>query len=140
MIGLPLPLIAIMILWINLVTDGRPALALSVDPIDPHVMERKPMNPNDSAISPSMIKMMALVSLIMMAGTLSLFSWYLDHYDLVYAQTVAFSTLMLFQMFNVINCRSERHSIFAIGLLSNPKLLFAITISVAMHLAVIYSP
>jgi len=140
MIGLPLPLIAIMILWINLVTDGLPALALSVDPEDPDIMERKPRDKNERIISNAIIARMVIVGVVMMIGTLGIFKLYNPETNLAYAQTIAFSTLMFYQMFNVLNCRSEFNSLFKIGVFSNMKLWGAILISVIMQIIVIHTP
>jgi len=140
MLGFPLPLIAIMILWINLVTDGLPALALSVDPSDPNIMERKPRNPKEKIISNPIIVRMFIVGITMMIGTLVVFKIYNPEQNLVYAQTMAFSTLMLYQMFNVLNCRSESNSLFKIGIFTNMKLWGAILISILMQILVIHSP
>ncbi len=140
MLGFPLPLIAIMILWINLVTDGLPALALSVDPSDPNIMERKPRNPKEKIISNPIIIRMLIVGFIMMIGTLTIFKLYNPEINLAYAQTIAFCTLMLYQMFNVLNCRSEFKSLFKIGVFTNIKLWGAILLSVLMQLLVIYTP
>tara|TARA_Y100000310_G_scaffold94955_1_gene92797 strand:- start:32540 stop:35167 length:2628 start_codon:yes stop_codon:yes gene_type:complete len=140
MIGLPLPLIAIMILWINLVTDGLPALALSVDPSDPNIMEQKPRNPKEKIISNPIIVRMIIVGITMMIGTLAIFKIYNPEANLMYAQTIAFSTLMFYQMFNVLNCRSEFNSLFKIGVFSNMKLWGAILISVLLQILVIHTP
>jgi P-type Ca2+ transporter type 2C len=140
MIGLPLPLVAIMILWINLVTDGLPALALSVDPEEPNIMERKPRKNKDRIISNPIIVRMLIVGFTMMAGTLAVFKIYGPESNLAYAQTMAFSTLMFFQMFNVLNCRSEFSSLFRVGLFSNMKLWGAILVSVIMQVLVIHTP
>jgi P-type Ca2+ transporter type 2C len=141
MIGLPLPLIAIMILWINLVTDGLPALALSVEPIDAHIMQRGPGKPGESILSKSLVTTMILVGVSMTVVTLGLFSWYLQNgYELQYAQTVAFTVLTLSQLFNVLNCRSAGKSIFKVGLFSNVNLIYAVLLSFSIHLSVIYTP
>ncbi|MDP6547607.1 MAG: calcium-transporting P-type ATPase, PMR1-type [Candidatus Woesearchaeota archaeon] len=140
MIGLPLPLIAIMILWINLATDGLPALALSVDPSDPNIMDRKPRNPKEHIISNPIIVRMVIVGVVMMIGTLAVFKLYNPESNLMYAQTMAFSTLMFYQMFNVLNCRSEFNSLFKIGVFTNMKLWGAIIISVLMQILVIHTP
>ncbi len=140
LIGMPLPLIAIHILWINLATDGLPALALSVDPTEPGIMERKPRKKDSKIFSKNIVLRMMAVGIIMCVGTLALFKLYDPINNLVYAQTMAFSTLMMFQMFNVLNCRSERNSIFRIGVFSNRHLIGAITISILLQLAVIYTP
>lgn len=140
LIGMPLPLIAIYILWINLVTDGLPALALSVDPIEPGIMERKPRKKDSQIFSKNIILRMTAVGIIMCIGTLALFKLYDPVNNLVYAQTIAFSTLMMFQMFNVLNCRSERNSLFKIGIFSNKYLIGAIAISILLQVMVIHTP
>jgi Ca2+-transporting ATPase len=114
-----LPLLAAQILWINLVTDGPPALALGVDPADDGLMDQPPRPPGDRVISARMWSGIVLVGAIMAAGTLfvldaSLPGGFVDGSgNLRYAQTMAFTTLMLFQMFNVFNARSDEQSAFA---------------------------
>jgi len=135
-----LPLVPLQILWINLVTDGLPALALSVDPSDPNIMGRKPRNPKEKIVSNTTITRMVIVGIVMMAGTLALFKLSNPKSNLIYAQTMAFSTLMFYQMFNVLNCRSEFNSLFKIGFFTNPKLLGTILISILMQVIVIYVP
>jgi len=140
LIGMPLPLIAIHILWINLATDGLPALALSVDPAEPGIMERKPRKKDSKIFSKNIVLRMMAVGIIMCIGTLALFKFYDPINNLVYAQTIAFSTLMMFQMFNVLNCRSEKNSLFKIGVFSNRYLIGAIIISILLQVMVIYTP
>ena len=137
LIGMPLPLIAIHLLWINLATDGLPALALSVDPAEPGIMERNPRKKESQIFSKNIILRMISVGIIMCAGTLALFKLYDPINNLIYAQTMAFSTLMMFQMFNVLNCRSERNSLFKIGVFSNRYLIGAIAISILLQIMVI---
>ena len=139
-IGLPLPITALQILWINLVTDGLPALALGVDPKDPDIMNKPPRSPKENIINKSRGIRIVLVGLIMMLGTLTLFRIYNPEINLVYAQTVSFSVLMMFQMFNVLNCRSEEHSLLRIGIFSNMKLLGAVGISIFLQILVVYLP
>ena len=136
MVGLPLPLIAIQILWINLLTDGFPALALSVDPVEKGVMERKPRKKSEKIIPRSTAVRMLFVGVIMMAGTLFVFDKFLP--DVPYARTMAFSTLMVFQMFHVLNVR-VKHSAFK-RLFNNKWLLFAILSSILLKIVVIYTP
>jgi len=140
LIGMPLPLIAIHILWINLATDGLPALALSVDPAEPGIMERKPRKKDSKIFSKNVVLRMMAVGIIMCVGTLALFKLYDPVNNLVYAQTMAFSTIMMFQMFNVLNCRSEKNSLFKIGIFSNKYLIGAIVISILLQVIVIYTP
>jgi len=140
MIGLPLPLIAIMILWNNLVTDGLPALALSVDPADPNIMERKPRDKHERIISNPIIVRLLIVGFTIMISTLTIFYFYSVEKYLAYAQTVALCTLMISQMFNVLNCRSEFNSLFKIGIFTNMKLWGAILISVIMQIIAVQTP
>ncbi|MCH7759546.1 cation transporting ATPase C-terminal domain-containing protein, partial [Patescibacteria group bacterium] len=134
MLGLPLPLIAIMLLWNNLVTDGLPALALSVDPPDPDIMERKPRKSHERIISNPIIVRLLIVGFTIMISTLTIFYFYSVETYLAYAQTVALCTLMISQMFNVLNCRSEFNSLFKIGVFTNMKLWCAILVSVILQI------
>lgn len=136
----PLPIVALQILWINLVTDGLPALALGVEPAEPGIMAKPPRNPKEPVIRRQDAARMILVGLIMALGTLWVFRTYNPDVNLEYAQTMAFSVLMMFQMFNVLNCRSDKYSLFKIGILSNIKLIGAITASIALQFAVVYIP
>jgi len=139
-IGLPLPVVAIQILWINLVTDGLPALALSVDPNDPKIMARKPRNPKEGIITNFMTLRMVITGTIMMLSTLIIFKFYRPESNLVYAQTMAFTVLVMLQMFNVMNTRSEKTSLFEMGIFSNKYLVLAIISSILFQFAIIYTP
>jgi P-type Ca2+ transporter type 2C len=140
-----LPLLATQILWINLVTDGPPALALGVDPADDGLMERPPRPVGEGVITPAMWRGIILVGVIMAAGTLFVFDASLPggfvhgSGDLRYAQTMAFTTLMLFQIFNVFNARSDDRSAFA-HLFTNRWLWAAVAGSVALQVMVVYVP
>ena len=142
---LVLPLLATQILWINLVTDGAPALALGVDPADPGIMSKSPRLEGEGVITRQMWFGIFFVGIVMAAGTLfvldaSLPGGFVEGSgDLRYAQTMAFTTLMLFQMFNVFNARSDERSAFR-GLFSNRWLWLAIILSVALQAAVVYVP
>lgn len=140
LIGLPLPLIALQILWINLVTDGAPALALSVDPAEPGTMQRPPRKVEENIVNKRRGVLIFIIGIIMTLGTLGLFGWYNPELNLVYAQTMAFTALMMFQMFNVINQRSEEQSIFKLGLFTNKWLIGAIILSVGLQVAVVHIP
>ena len=140
-----LPLLATQILWINLVTDGPPALALGVDPADDGLMERPPRPVGERVITPPMWRGIILVGVIMAAGTLFVLDASLPggfvhgSGDLPYAQTMAFTTLMLFQVFNVFNARSDDRSAFA-DLLTNRWLWAAVAGSVGLQVLVVYVP
>ena len=140
-----LPLLATQILWINLVTDGPPALALGVDPASEDLMHRPPRPVGEGVLTPQMWRGIAFVGVIMAAGTLfaldvSLPGGFVDGSgSLRYAQTMAFTTLMLFQIVNVVNARSDHISAF-VGLFTNPWLWTAVALSVALQVAVVYVP
>ncbi|MBI1969400.1 calcium-translocating P-type ATPase, SERCA-type, partial [Candidatus Woesearchaeota archaeon] len=140
LVGFPLPLLAIHLLWINLVTDGLPALALSIDPAEPGIMQRKPRKPGENIVNRHRAAYIHVIGAIMMLGTLAVFKWYNPTGNLMYAQTMAFLTLMLFQMFNVLNYRSIDKSLFKVGVFSNIYLIGAIATSVIMQALVIHTP
>jgi P-type Ca2+ transporter type 2C len=140
-----LPLLATQILWINLVTDGPPALALGVDPADDGLMDRPPRPVGERVITPTMWRGIVFVGVIMAAGTLfvldaSLPGGFVDgRGHLRYGQTMAFTTLMLFQIFNVFNARSDDRSAFS-HVFTNAWLWTAVSASVALQIAVVYVP
>jgi Ca2+-transporting ATPase len=151
-IGLPaegnavvLPLLATQILWINMVTDGAPALALGVDPADADVMTRPPRSPAEGVITGRMWIGIFFVGVVMATGTLLVLDAGVPggliegSGTLRYAQTMAFTTLTLFQIFNVLNARSDERSAFS-GLFRNRWLWGAIGLSIALQVAVIHVP
>jgi Ca2+-transporting ATPase len=143
--GLVLPLLATQILWINLVTDGPPALALGIEPADDGVMQQPPRAAGERVVTASMWRGILLVGVIMAAGTLLVLDAALPGGfisgagNLRHAQTMAFTTLMLFQIFNVINARSDERSAFA-GLFVNPWLWAAIGGSLVLQILVVHAP
>ncbi|MDF2440661.1 MAG: P-type Ca2+ transporter type, partial [Abditibacteriota bacterium] len=140
-----LPLLATQILWINLVTDGAPALALGVDRAEAGLMNRPPRPRSEGVLTRQMWVGIAFVGAIMATGTLLVLDASLPGGtiegtgDMRYAQTMAFTTLMLFQMFNVFNARSDEQSAFR-GLFQNRWLWGAVGLSLALHVAVITVP
>ena len=139
LIGWPLPLIAVQILWVNLVTDGMPAIALGMDPPEDGLMKRKPRPVKEGIFTPFMLKTIILVGIIISVGTLWIYNSELGLGE-EKARTMAFTALMMFQMVNVFNCRSVRQSIFKVGFLKNRKLLLAVAASLILQLLVIYLP
>jgi Ca2+-transporting ATPase len=143
--GVVLPLLATQLLWINLVTDGAPALALGIDPADPESMKRPPRSKHEGVITRRMWRGILFVGTVMAAGTLlvldaSLPGGFLPGSgDLRYAQTRAFTTLIFFQLFNVFNARSDETSAFR-GLFANRWLWAAVGVSLTLQVAVIYTP
>jgi P-type Ca2+ transporter type 2C len=136
-----LPLVALQILVVNLVTDGLPALALAVDPGDPDVMQRPPRKPNQSIFDKIMMGYLSGLGLWTMLATLGVFLWAIfSGKTEIEAQCLTFATLCVVELANCLNCRSERHSIFRIGLFTNLWLILAIVISFLITLAIIYLP
>jgi Ca2+-transporting ATPase len=140
-----LPLLATQILWINLVTDGPPALALGVDPPDEGLMHQPPRPVGERVITARMWRGIIFVGVIMATGTLMVLDASMPGGfiggvgDLPYGQTMAFTTLMLFQMFNVVNARSDEQSAF-VHLFTNGWLWAAIGGSVVLQVLVVYVP
>jgi Ca2+-transporting ATPase len=140
-----LPLLATQLLWINLATDGAPALALGVDPAGPRVMDRPPRPAGEPVITRRMWSGILFVAVIMAAGTLLVLDASLPggliegSGGMRYAQTMAFTTLMIFQVFNVFNARSDERSAFE-GFFRNGWLWAAIGLSLALQIAVVYVP
>ena len=132
--GLPLPLIAIQILWVNLVTDGLPAVALSVDPLSPNVMKRKPRDPKQGIITKNMLLNIISIGVLMTIASLLLFVKYLGNIEV--ARTVVFTTVVLLEMVRIYMVRSQ----YKIKFFSNRFLISAIALSVVLQLAVIYTP
>jgi Ca2+-transporting ATPase len=143
--GLIAPLLAVQILWINLLTDAAPALALGVEPSDPTRMEQPPRDPSSSVITPGMWAKMVLIGTIVAAGTLGVLDWALPGglipggESVDQARTLAFTTLVFFQLMNVFNVRSETESAFS-HMFTNRWIWAAIGVSVLLQLAVVYLP
>ena len=137
--GMPLPLVPLQILWINLVTDGPPALALGIEPAERGVMQRPPRPPGESVFAGGLGRHVIWVGLLMGALTLALGYWYWRSGSERW-QTIVFTTLALAQMAHVLAIRSDTHSLFRIGLLSNPLLAAAVASTILLQLALIYVP
>ena len=131
-VGFPLPLVAVQILWINLLTDGLPALSLAFEPRERNIMKVPPNKRKANIVDRPMAVNILYIGTIMALGTLYLYS--IAEADK--AMTYAFTTLVMFQLFNVFNCRSFKGSIFAGSL--NKLLLGAVSLSFALQLCVIY--
>jgi P-type Ca2+ transporter type 2C len=138
LLGLPLPLLPIQILWINLVTDGAPAIALGLEPADPDTMRRPPRPPDESILAGGLWQHAVWVGLLMAAVVIPLqtlaraadWPW----------QTMVFTTLALLQLGHALAVRSERRSLFRLGHRSNPWIGWAVAVSAAAQLATVYLP
>jgi Ca2+-transporting ATPase len=150
LLTIPLPLVAIHLLWVNLTTDGLPALALAVDPKDPDIMDRPPRDPKSSIFTKNVLVLMAIIGVTMATTLLALFIWKLDSAGnswrdsnnplLTEAQTMVLCTMVLFELLVALACRSEIHSIFKVGIFSNKWLIYANAISLGLLMAILYIP
>lgn len=139
LIGLPIPLLPIHILWINLVTDGLPGLAFTAEPAEPGIMSRPPRPPDESIFAHGMWQHIIWVGLFVGGISIASQAWALSQ-DMAYWQTVVFTVLTLSQLFHSMAVRSEMSSLLSIGVLSNKPMLGAIALTVVLQLAVIYVP
>jgi Ca2+-transporting ATPase len=141
--GMPAPLLAIHILWVNLVTDGLPALALGVEKIDGDLMDRPPRPPAEPVVTKRGGVLMVAQGLLMATCALITFWVVLDgneELNLARARTFAFVTLACSQLFHSFNCRNLSTSLFKIGPLGNLPLVAATTISFLVQVAVVHVP
>ncbi len=138
-LGLPLPLLAIHILWINLITDGLPGLALASEKAEPNIMKRPPRDPGENIFAGGLAWHILWVGLLMGLVTLGT-QWYAIRHENPHWQTMAFSVLCFSQLGHVMALRSNRRSIFKTGILSNKPMLYALVITVSLQVMVIYIP
>jgi Ca2+-transporting ATPase len=139
-IGWALPLVALQILWVNLTTDGLPALALGVEPPEPDLMRRSARDPKEAIFARPMVLALAGLSLIIFTGLTPIFYVYWQTEGIAKAQTMTFVTLILFELFFVFSCRSMRFTILQLGIFTNRWLVLAVLSSAMMMFAVIYIP
>jgi Ca2+-transporting ATPase len=138
-LGLPIPLLPIHILWINLVTDGLPGLALTAEPAEPGLMHRAPRPPEESVFAHGMWQHIVWVGLFIGSISIAAMAWAISR-EVAYWQTVVFTVLTVSQLFHSLAVRSENTSLFRIGLLTNLPMLGAIILTLLLQMAVIYMP
>jgi Ca2+-transporting ATPase len=140
--GLPVPLTPILLLVLNLVTDGLPALALGMEKGDPDNMKRPPRRPDEPVINRQMVWGIVIQTVAITAATLTAFitglRWFPD--NLTAAQTMAFATLSISELFRAYTSRSDRHSLWTIGVFSNKWMQGAVLVSLIIVLTIIYVP
>ena len=138
-LGLPIPLLPIHILWINLVTDGLPGLALAAEPAEKGVMQRPPRDPKESIFAHGLGAHIVWVGLLMGAASLFTQAWSIRTGH-AHWQTMVFTVLCLSQMGHVLAIRSEKESLFKQGVFSNKPLLWAFALTFGLQMATIYLP
>jgi Ca2+-transporting ATPase len=138
-LGMPLPLLPLQILWINLLTDGLPAVALAVEPPERNIMKRPPFHPRESIFSRGLGPHLIWVGLVMAAVSLVMgyFYWANGREDW---QTMVFTTLTFSQMAHVLAIRPGNDSLFTVGLFSNTPLLLSVISTFVLQFAVVYIP
>ncbi|NLV77390.1 MAG: calcium-transporting P-type ATPase, PMR1-type [Tissierellia bacterium] len=141
--NLPVPLIPIQLLWLNLVTDSFPALALGVEKGDPEIMEIPPRDPEESILDKGMVRAIIFQSSAIAIGSLLAYKWGLKTYgtqNLTIPRTITFATLITAELLRAYSSRSEKHTIFEIGVFSNRTLTYATIVSFILLIAVVYLP
>ncbi|SIN72935.1 cation-translocating P-type ATPase [Chitinophaga niabensis] len=139
LLGLPIPLLPVHILWVNLVTDGLPALALSTEIPEKNIMQRPPRRTDESIFAKGLGIHVLWVGVFIGLLTVGM-QWYAIHNDGNHWQTMVFTTLCFCQLYHVMAIRSETRSLFSMGLWSNRPLLLAVGVTVLLQLMVIYVP
>ena len=140
--GLPIPLRPVQLLWLNLVSDGAPALALGMEKGDPDIMERPPRAPTEPVINRDMAIGIGVLGLVDVAAVLGVFYLALQRYpeNLMAAQTIAFIVLCCSELIRAFTARSEYHSVFSIGVFSNRSMVWAVAVSFALVMVTVYVP
>jgi Ca2+-transporting ATPase len=140
LIGIPLPVVAVQILWINLVTDGVCTIPLGLEPKHSNVLVEPPRRQKAGIVYNGMLWRIVFIALLMSIGTIFIFRWEFPNVGLDKARTIAFCMLVAFQWFNALNARSDQQSLFKLGVFSNRLLLAAIGVAVLLQVMVIYTP
>ncbi|MEN8181663.1 MAG: HAD-IC family P-type ATPase [Myxococcota bacterium] len=139
-LGLRLPFLPTQILWLNVVTNGVEGVALAMEPGEADEFRRPPRSPTEGILTPRLLERMIVAGLVMAAGTLSIFliEGGANDQNLAYAQVAALTTMVVFQVFHVGNCRSNRRSAFALSPFSNRFLFFGVGASLLLHIGAMY--
>lgn len=139
--SVPLIFTPVQILWVNLVTDGLLDVTLAMEPKEEDVMDQPPRKPKEKIINKEIMRNTLYVGIFMMVGTLFVFMKEWNGGDIIRAQTLGFTTMAMFQVFNALNCRSRTKSVFKLGFFTNKYLFAAIAASVSLQvLATIFAP
>jgi Ca2+-transporting ATPase len=138
--ALPTPFSPVQILWVNLIMDGPPALALGVDPPEPDVMERRPRDPAEPILGTARLLRLLVIGATMAAGTLGVYVWARSAVEADVATTLAFTTFVLFQVVNAFNARSETATALRRHSLANRRLLAALAVVVVLQVLVVHVP
>ncbi len=138
--GMPTPFTAIQLLWINIIMDGPPAMTLGIEPARPGIMQDKPRRQAAQILTTQRLARLFMYGATMMVGTLFMFQHGLSTQDQTYALTLAFTTFVLFQFFNVFNARAEHGSVFNVNFFRNGKLWLALVGVLALQAMAVHWP
>jgi Ca2+-transporting ATPase len=140
LIGLPLPLLPLHLLWINIVTDGLPALALVMDPADEDVLSRPPRDPSEPMLGRAQWRYIVMMGLLQATTTLGVFTWALASRDVVEARSLAFAVLVFGELFRAFGARSATRIFWEVGAFTNVRLLGVVVASALVQVAIHYIP
>jgi len=140
LLGMPLPLLALHLLWINLVTDGLPALALVMDPPEPDLLDRPPRSPTEAMLGRTEWFRVMFRGLLQAVVALSVFAWALSRGDVTAARTLAFSTLVFGELFRAFSARSTTRLFWEVGVFTNLRLIGVVLVSASLQFAIHYFP
>jgi len=134
------PLLAVQIIWINLVTDTAAAVPLGLEPKVGDELKQLPRHPKVGLIFPGLLLRIVSMATVMGIGVFLIFSWAQPRMSLEEARTIAFCSMVAFQWFNAFNARSDESTVFRLGILRNRWLIMSILVAIILQLAVIYVP
>lgn len=138
-LGMPLPLLPLHILWVNLVTDGLPGLALTAEPAEPGIMKRGPRSPAETMFAGGVWQHVLWVGVLMSGLVLGIQAWSIEAGNPGW-QTMVFTSLTFTQLAHVVAIRSDRESLLTIGIASNRPLLITVVLTVLLQMALMYVP
>jgi Ca2+-transporting ATPase len=139
-LGMPLPLLPVHLLWLNLLTDAFPALALGVEQAEPGIMDQPPRSPAEPILDRGLVLGIVVQSAALTVSVLGVFSFALQHYEPIMARTLAFTTLVLAELFRAYTSRSERIPLFRLGVFSNRAMVLGTGFSLLLFLSTLYVP
>lgn len=139
-LGLPLPLLPLQLLWINLVTDGMPALALVSDPVEKGVLSRPPRHPDEAMLGRAQWLYILMAGLMEAGVALGSYGWALQHLSLAGARTMAFSTIVFCELFRAFAARSRTQLLWQVGAFSNPRLILVVAVSAVLQVLLVTIP
>jgi len=134
------PLLAVQIIWINLVTDTATAIPLGLEPKVGDELEKPPRHPKVGLLFPGLLTRVGFLAVIMAVGTFLVFRWAQGTLSIEEARTIAFCTIVAFEWFKAFLVRSDEHTVFKLGIFRNRWLVFAISAAILLQLAVVYAP